>query len=114
MQKSIRQMSSQDSYRKTSARFSANHTVICISITQNENRHYSACLCRSSKRHKRCDMLDDVAPSEESYPDAAFVDFICKEFRHSLFMYLYLLVREERSTHGATSMLVSDFQHTIL
>ena len=52
------------------------HTVICIVITQNENRFFSTDLCRSSHIFKICAVPDDFEPSEETRVDVALAEYI--------------------------------------
>ena len=73
-QKSIRWAPSQDFHRIARAIVRNNHTIIYITATQNDHRHYSEGLHICSHGHKRCAVREDFLPSKEIHADATLRD----------------------------------------
>ena len=80
LRQSLRWTSKGHSHFETNAWVNADHSVLCINVSDTEAKYYLSNNFRSSHRHKRCPSPQDFTPAAKIWVDAKSADCIWSRF----------------------------------
>jgi len=80
LRQSIRWTSKEHSHFVTNALANADHSVICVKVSDTEAIHYSSNKNRSTHRHKRCSSPQDFTPAAKTWVNVTSADCILFSF----------------------------------